>query len=152
VENLTIPVTVLRCDLTKKNHTEYLFTIFHRLNTGGMKLNNQEIRDCIYSGTFNNFLKEADKNPAWRKLNRMQPKQSYRFSKQEIILRFLAFYDKVLTYEGHLAKFLNAYMHDNREAGEEFITAKRQLFQETVDCIVSEGIRRTSPEAVLDGP
>ena len=39
VENLTIPVTVLRCDLKKKSHTEYLFTIFHRLNTGGMKLN-----------------------------------------------------------------------------------------------------------------
>jgi hypothetical protein len=90
VENQTIPVTVLRCDLKKKSHTEYLFTIFHRLNTGGMKLNNQEIRNCIYSGTFNNFLKEADKYPAWRKLNRMQPKQSYRFTKQEIILRFLA--------------------------------------------------------------
>jgi hypothetical protein len=52
VENLSIPVTVLRCDFNKKTHMEYLFTIFHRLNTGGMKLNNQEIRNCIY-GSYN---------------------------------------------------------------------------------------------------
>jgi hypothetical protein len=35
---------------------EYLFTIFHRLNTGGMKLNNQEIRNCIFNGKFNAFF------------------------------------------------------------------------------------------------
>jgi len=35
IENTTIPVTVLRCDLSKRSHQEYLFTIFHRLNKGG---------------------------------------------------------------------------------------------------------------------
>jgi len=48
VENLTIPITIVRWDYSKKSHTNYLFIIFHRLNTGGMKLNNQEIRNCIY--------------------------------------------------------------------------------------------------------
>lgn len=33
VENLTIPITVLRCDYEKKTHMDYLFTIFHRLNS-----------------------------------------------------------------------------------------------------------------------
>src|SRR5450759_4551584 len=56
VENLSIPVTVLRCDFKKKNHMEYLFTIFHRLNTGGMKLNNQVIRNCIYGGSLHYLL------------------------------------------------------------------------------------------------
>lgn len=36
----------------------YLFTIFHRLNSGGSKLTNQEIRNCIYNGDLNNLLKE----------------------------------------------------------------------------------------------
>src|SRR5690606_17196849 len=53
VENLSIPLTVLRCDFSKSSHMEYLFTIFHRLNAGGTKLNNQEIRNCIYGGPFN---------------------------------------------------------------------------------------------------
>jgi hypothetical protein len=85
VENLSVPVTVLRCDFKKRSHMEYLFTIFHRLNTGGMKLNNQEIRNCIYGGTLNALLKELDLVPAWRKLNKMRGKESYRFTKQEII-------------------------------------------------------------------
>jgi len=132
VENLSVPITVLRCDFKKKTHMEYLFTIFHRLNTGGMKLNNQEIRNCIYGGTLNEFLKESDNYPAWRRLNKMRPKQLYRFTKQEIILRFLAFHDKAHTYEGHLAKFLNSYMHEHQNAPEDFIEAKRMLFRGTV--------------------
>ena len=49
VQNVMIPVTVIRCDYSKLTHNEYLFTIFHRLNSGGVKLNNQEIRNCIYN-------------------------------------------------------------------------------------------------------
>jgi hypothetical protein len=135
VENLSVPVTVLRCDFRKKSHMEYLFTIFHRLNTGGMKLNNQEIRNCIYGGPFNSLLKELDKYPQWRRLNKMRPKQSYRFTKQEIILRLFAFHDRTSTYEGHLAKFLNTYMYDNRDASPTFLQQKRDLFYETVNCI-----------------
>jgi hypothetical protein len=159
VENLTLPINVLRCDFKKQTHMEYLFTIFHRLNTGGMKLNNQEIRNCIYTGTFNSFLKEADKYPAWRRLNRMKANNSYRFTKQEIILRFLAFYDLGADYEGYLAKFLNVYMHKHQQADEAFINQKRNLFNETVDCIVEKAFGGTAPpklsltvlEAVLVG-
>jgi Protein of unknown function DUF262 len=136
VENLSVPVTVLRCDFKRKNHMEYLFTIFHRLNTGGMKLNNQEIRNCIYGGTLNGLLKELDQRPKWRSLNKMRPKNSYRFAKQEIILRFLAFHDRTSSYEGHLAKFLNDYMHDNRYAGDQFLNQKRLLFDQTIDCVL----------------
>lgn len=115
VENLSIPITVLRCDFSKKTHMEYLFTIFHRLNTGGMKLNNQEIRNCIYGGPFNNLLKELDNYSAWRRLNKMRTGQIYRFTKQELILRFFAFSDRHTQYAGHLAKFLNTYMHENKK-------------------------------------
>jgi len=38
----------------------YLFTIFYRLNSGGVRLNNQEIRNCIYTGVFNDELKAFD--------------------------------------------------------------------------------------------
>ena len=62
VENLTLPITVLRCDYSKKSHTSYLFTIFHRLNTGAMKLNNQEIRNCIYAGRLNDLPQRTERN------------------------------------------------------------------------------------------
>lgn len=139
VENLSIPVTVLRCDFKKKSHMEYLFTIFHRLNTGGMKLNNQEIRNCIYGGTFNNLLKELDQYGYWMRLNKMRPRQTYRFTKQEIMLRFFAFTERRNKYEGHLAKFLNEYMHTNQDASDLWIEEKRKLFMDTVKRI-SDGI------------
>lgn len=145
VENLSIPVTVLRCDFRKKSHMEYLFTIFHRLNTGGMKLNNQEIRNCIYGGELNRLLKQLDEYSAWRKMNRMRPGQSYRFTKQEIILRFFAFHDRASTYEGHLAKFLNSYMHDNRNPPAEFLEQKSQIFQRTVGCILEKAFSGSPP-------
>ena len=102
IENLTIPVTVIRCDYSKLSHMEYLFTIFHRLNSGGTKLNNQEIRNCIFSGTFNNFLRELDQEEKWLKINGRSPDKADRYRGQEQILRFCAFHDDYPAYRGSL--------------------------------------------------
>ncbi len=135
VENLTLPITVLRCDYSKKNHTNYLFTIFHRLNTGGMKLNNQEIRNCIYNGSFNNCLKKLDNYDVWTKINERQNRNKHRLITIEIILRFFAFYDKYETYNGKLANFLNNYMGKNRNLDTSCLNEKENLFKDTVDII-----------------
>ncbi len=135
IENLTLPITVLRCDYNKPSHASYIFTIFHRLNSGGTKLNNQEIRNCIYSGSFNEFLKELDANLEWMKINKMEEAGSYRYTKQEIILRLFAFHDKYESYLGRLAKFLNDYMEEYRYPTDSFISEKRTLFIRTVDIV-----------------
>lgn len=113
VEDLTIPTTVIRCDYTQKSHMNYLFTIFHRLNSGGVRLNNQEIRNCIYSGVFNTALKEFDsKNLDWQKVKNRIWGKMHRFKSVEVLLRILAFGDGRDKYEGNLAGFLNAHMHE----------------------------------------
>jgi len=148
VENLSVPITVLRCNFSKKTHMEYLFTIFHRLNTGGVKLNNQEIRNCIYGGSLNQLLRDCDQFQPWRKLNRMQPKQNYRFAKREIILRFFAFEERGDNYNGQLARFLNEYMHDYQNAGPGFIAAKNHLFKETVSLIMDKIFNSVPPAKI----
>lgn len=135
VENLTIPITVLRCDYSKKSHMQYLFTIFHRLNTGGLKLNNQEIRNCIYNGKLNRLLKDTVEYENFRYLLGLEAKRKYRFNYEELILRFFAFNDQLDTYNGKLAVFLNEYMNDNRNPAEEFISNKRHLFERVIDLI-----------------
>lgn len=135
VENLTLPITVIRCDYSKSNHMKYLFTIFHRLNAGGMKLNNQEIRNCIYSGNFNELLKELNQTVAWMKINRMKQDDGYRFTKQELILRFFAFHDQYMKYTGRLASFLSDYMAKNNNPDEKFLAEKRILFNRTTDIV-----------------
>jgi hypothetical protein len=133
VENSTIPITVLRCDYSNKNHLSYLFTIFHRLNSTGLKLNNQEIRNCIYSGPFNRLLRELDDYGNWRKINKMKKNESYRMQKQELILRFFAFYHDLDNYTGNLASYLNNFMASNRFMNNDEIESNKQIFKGTID-------------------
>lgn len=133
VENLTIPITVLRCDYSKQAHMDYLFTIFHRLNSGGSKLNNQEIRNCIYNGQLNTLLKSTVKYPTYKKLMGIEDDKTYRFAFEELNLRFFAFSDWLNKYNGRLAKFLNSYMFDNRKITEKEIEAKRNYFNKTIE-------------------
>jgi hypothetical protein len=153
VQNKTIPITVLRCDSSKKNHMEYLFTVFHRLNSGGSKLNNQEIRNCIFSGSFNQLLKELDKNEIWRSMNGMAPDNNYRFVKQEVILRFFAFMEEPDKYKGQVAKFLNDYMYARRNIGAPEVAARRQLFERVMAAIAKlfpSGPAEKLPTAVTE--
>jgi|26BtaG_2_1085354.scaffolds.fasta_scaffold06232_2 hypothetical protein len=165
LENLTLPITVLRCDHSKKSHMEYLFTIFHRLNTGGTKLNNQEIRNCIFSGELNALLKDLNENKHWRLINRLKENEDrdFRFRHVEMILRHFAFNDdlsednKLKTYKGVLSKFLNEYMRINRNPSDEFISIKREKFTRTVKLISEkiiqddERISTSTLEALLAG-
>lgn len=145
VENLTLPITVLRCDYSKKSHTRYLFTIFHRLNTGAVRLNNQEIRNCIYSGPFNDFLRKLDANPIWMKLNRMKESGGYRYTKQELILRFFALHDSYEEYDGRLARFLNDYMAEHRYPASTFLQEKETLFERTVKIVYESILKGECP-------
>jgi hypothetical protein len=132
VQNQTLPVNVLRCDFKKKRHNEYLFTIFHRLNSGGSKLNNQEIRNCIYSGPFNDLLRSLDKLPEWRTINHMKDDGDQRFIKQEWILRLFAFLEDGDKYKGSVSKFLNDFMFENRDGQAKTLDARRDLFERVV--------------------
>jgi hypothetical protein len=111
VEDISIPITVIRCDYSDESHMRYLFTIFNRLNSGGVRLNNQEMRNCIYSGKFNNMLKDVDRNcKPWHAVCRRIWGKMDRFRSVEILLRMLAFSEKAEQYDGNLAGFLNDYM------------------------------------------
>ena len=135
IENLTLPVTVLRCDHSKPSHMDYLFTIFHRLNTGAVKLNNQEIRNCIYSGVFNDFLRDIDGDPTWLKMNARPAVAGDRYRGQEQILRFFAFHDGYHQYNGRLAAFLNQYMMKHRQPDESYLNEKRDIFLRTTGIV-----------------
>lgn len=148
VQNVMIPITVIRCDYSKKSHNEYLFTIFHRLNSGGVKLNNQEIRNCIYNGSLNTLLKTLAQNDTWLKLLSIKASKNYRFSNEELILRFFAFADRLADYNGQLSKYLNDYMDDMREPGEQFVKEKTILFERTIKLIYEKLLEKTSAASI----
>lgn len=148
VRNLSLPITVIRCDYSKENHTNYLFTIFHRLNAGGVRLNNQEIRNCIYSGPFNQLLHDLDLDANWKLTKDKLPGKGTRFRSVELILRFLALYENSENYAGKMAKFLNDYMHEYRLASTAQLDERRRLFMRVATvlarALASDGVAKPS--------
>jgi uncharacterized protein with ParB-like and HNH nuclease domain len=131
VQNLTLPITVIRCDQSKISHNNYLFTIFHRLNTGGMKLNNQEIRNCIFSGSFNQLLRKLSKDKVWIDVNKHRGTRNTRMQFEELALRFFALSDGFESYGGQLARFLNDYMSQYRNVSDDWLKQKEEMFNLT---------------------
>lgn len=159
IENLTIPVTVLRCDYSKKSHLNYLFTIFHRLNTGGNKLSNQEIRNCIYAGSFNEMLKKIVEKKETRDLFGLEKDKTYRYAYEELILRILTFADTYEKYNGRLAKYLNEYMESKKKITDEEIESKTDkinrsvslLYRKILDGAQLPRLSKSTIEALLIG-
>lgn len=130
VEDISIPITVIRCDYNNPAHMRYLFTIFNRLNSGGVRLNNQEIRNCIYSGRFNDLLKDVDRtHKPWRLVCRRIWGKMDRFRSVEILLRMLAFSERLDVYEGNLAGFLNDYMLSATKADDAQLSRYRRSLE-----------------------
>lgn len=141
IENISLPITILRYDPKRSDNMDYIFTIFQRLNTFGERLNNQEIRNAIYQGPFNSFIKECAKNKTWIELSRSHRRggRSSRMIAEEKVLRFFSFYEDIGGYTGKFNKFLNDYMNKRRyETNHE---KKKQLFENTVGLIGKIGIK-----------
>ena len=105
----------LRCLLiSAKSDSEIRFQVFERLNQGGVPLNAQEVRHCVYRGSLNDLLHEVVKDDAWlNATGRTEP--SARMIDCELVLRFLCFKERIGSYTTPLKGFLNRYMRDRRE-------------------------------------
>ncbi len=148
IENLSLPVTILRYDPTRDDNMEYIFTIFQRLNTFGERLNNQEIRNAIFQGSFNTFLKEKSKDPKWTEIVRTQKQgRNSRMSAEEKLLRFFAFYDEAKSYSGKYNLFLNEYMQKNRFSNE--FDKKEKLLEEVTSIVRKIGIKEIGKSNAL---
>lgn len=142
IQNISLPVTILRYDPNLPNNMEYIFTIFQRLNTGGVKLNNQEIRNAVFQGPFNSFIKDCSKKQSWEKYFKYisTGSKNIRMLSEEKVLRFMAFFEKHATYSGKLNMFLNEYMLENRSRTD--TKGIMGTFDETINQVVRLGVEK----------
>ena len=115
-------------------NTELRYEIFERLNRGSMALNEQELRNCVYRGPFNELLAELEKETYWRKAKgSIEPEG--RFKEREMILRVFAFANRLPQYTGNLKHFLNEYMGQYGPQEEQQLRAHAAFFKQTVQNI-----------------
>lgn len=105
----------LRCVvISPKSDTQLRFEMFERLNTLGMTLTDQELRNCVYRGALNDLLEELATNAEFlRFLGIKEPDKRLRH--HELILRFFALRENVKDYRPPLKKILSDFMNDHRK-------------------------------------
>lgn len=102
-ENQAIRTVVIR----GWNDEEVLYTIFHRLNTGSLPLSAQELRQALHPGNFLTFAARfSEDSTALKKLLNLS-RPDFRMRDVELVVRFFAFYLRLIDYRGNLKKFLD---------------------------------------------
>lgn len=114
-----------------------IFEIFERLNTGGMALTQQEIRNCVIRGDINDFLNILNSNSDWRNLLNKELPDS-RMRDIEMILRFFSLFYNWKNYEKPMKDFISDFMRLNKKIDKEKQHEMKSIFEDVVKKINKE--------------
>jgi hypothetical protein len=132
--------------ITEDSHPDIKFDVFERLNTGAVRLTDQELRNSIYRGPFNDALKDAAALAEFQQA--LNGQLTTRMGDVELVLRFVALSDRLAGYRPPLRQFLNEYMREHR-ASVEGVQNLLQLFRETSETVElvfgTDAFRRVTP-------
>lgn len=113
------------------NDDTSVYHVFERLNTGGTALSNQEVRNCVYRGPFNDLLRSLNQHPSWRTLLGAAKLDS-RQKDIELLLRFFSLLDWS-DYQKPLKEHMSRSMKKINRKPEHDLEALESLFIKTCE-------------------
>ncbi|MDD5007250.1 MAG: DUF262 domain-containing protein [Syntrophorhabdaceae bacterium] len=115
------------------------FEVFKRLNTGGVNLNPQEIRNSTYPGLLNDLILELSENKLFHQLLGIKNKNKSVLYQEmrdaEFVLRYFTFKDVWLNFKGSMKRLMDKYMEEHQYASPENIAELRADFFNTIDVV-----------------
>lgn len=102
-------VEVIRYD----SEFDMRYELFNRLNTGGVSLSEQEIRNCIFrpfDNRFNKFIQEMAKKTYFTNIIKIRREDKEKMYAQELVLRFFALKNLGATFQQNIQKHMDRYM------------------------------------------
>jgi hypothetical protein len=111
-----------------------IYFVFERINTGGIRLSPQEIRNCVSLGPFIKVVKELNQNEDWRFI--FGP-ENVRAKDEELITRFLAMFERGEGYTRPMVGFLNHFAADMNRASEAKLKQLADAFKKTIALVRS---------------
>lgn len=153
--SIKIRATVRAIIILRQSDKDIKYEVFQRLNTGGVKLNAQEIRNSAFPGILNDKIISLSESKEFHKMLGIKSKTKSRIYQEmrdvELVLRFFALKDNWEKYSGGLKKMLDSYMDDNKNMNEKDALKNVKEFEETIEKVESvfgyEGsFRRWLPE------
>lgn len=127
-----IKSTTINCIVIQKESQELKYEIFSRLNQGSTSLKPQELRNCIYRGSFNNMLEDIAVNN--KNLAYLVGDDNKRKNYQEYILRYFAL-KNFQEYSSSISRTLNLYMEKHQNDPEENIKQYKREYDSNIDII-----------------
>jgi len=121
--------------ISSQSNDDIKFEMFERLNTNITKLNAQELRNCMYHGEYNTFIKNLSRNHDFQYILN-KPDISKRMYDCELVLLFLAFCNKNFErFKGSMNQFLNDDMRIKRNIGSDEKIELEEIFNKSVELI-----------------
>lgn len=142
LNNRTLSVVIIDNDSSE----EIKFDIFMRINQGSVKLNEQELRNCLYRGPLMIRIKEMGENFMFRSILGNKETFINRYQHLEIIERFLLMRelidpDKFLlkegSYGGRTTKSINSFLKKNQFADADALAIYQKNFEEAIEKVYS---------------
>jgi hypothetical protein len=128
----------IRCIvILNESDTTLKFEVFERLNTGSVSLTDQEVRNCIYRGSYNQLIKRLATNEDFHDLLNLPESLSKAMKDAELVLRFLAYKElsNETDYADNFAEYLNKHMEDRRVITEDMAKRLQDEFDATVKVV-----------------
>lgn len=140
--------------ILRQSDEDVKFEVFRRLNTGGVRLNAQEVRNSVNTGPFNDLLLDLSESKEFHRLLGVKRKSESKIYQEmgdvELVLRYFAFRDYWQDFEGGITRRLDKFMADNRHMPENERREAGADFMKTlaaVDAVWGENaFRRWTPE------
>lgn len=107
--------------LLKQSHPRLKYEVFIRLNRGGIRLNNQEIRNVAFRGYLNDAIYTAGENDFLRLALKIENPKSSAFQQMqdaEYVLRFLTLAESWSDFSGSLSRSMDEFMLEHKLATE----------------------------------
>lgn len=111
-----------------------IYFVFERINSGGIRLSPQEIRNCISLGPFTEMIKALNHHEPWR---RVFGPINNRSKDEELIVRFFALYVDGGNYVRPMNKFLNDFSDKMNKAPVTQLAELRNIFNRSIDVVAT---------------
>jgi hypothetical protein len=111
-----------------------IYFVFERINTGGIRLSPQEIRNCVNLGPFIKRIRELNQFSAWRVVF---ASHNNRAKDEELIVRFLALYRNGDKYTRPMNGFLNKFSAAMNKVDNNELDRLSKVFKTTIDKVNS---------------
>ncbi|MHB1415076.1 MAG: GmrSD restriction endonuclease domain-containing protein [Chloroflexota bacterium] len=125
--------------ILRQSDPDIKFEVFQRLNTGGVALNAQEIRNNVFSGPLNDLVQQLSGDQRFHRLLGITAKRESAIYAEmrdaELVLRFFTFKGTWRSFEGGMRRHMDEYMAQNRRPSSEALASLKLDFLRALESV-----------------